>query len=127
MLVAHLLIALFSALLIAFIASFAFGTKGPWGSFLWFFLVVFLFAWAGGIWLMPFGPRWHGIVWLPIIFMGILGTLLLAAASPRTYRKRIVVEEKTMTNFERILVVDAFFWVVIIFLLMFGVSHYMVN
>jgi hypothetical protein len=124
MFIPHLLIALVSGLLIVWIVFIAFGTKGPWGSFLWFFMVVFLFAWAGGVWLTPFGPTLRGIGWLPIIFMGILAALLLTAASPRTSRKRVAAQEKAETDAERTAVVDAIFWVLIICLVGFGVTHY---
>ena len=89
MFVAHLLVALVFGLFIVGMVSLAFGTRGPWGSFLAFFLVVSLFSWAGGVWLVPFGPAWRGIGWFPILFMGILVSLLLTAASPRSSRRRL--------------------------------------
>jgi len=104
--------------------SIIFGTKGPWGSFLWFFVVVSLFAWTGGIWIVPFGPTWGGIGWLPIISMGILASMILTAASPRRPRKRKVVSAEAAAEEESKVIVDTIFWVMIIFLLIFGFGHY---
>jgi len=124
MFIVDLVVALAFGLFIVWIVSLAFGTRGPWGSLLWFFLVVSLFAWAGGVWLVPFGPMWGGIGWLPIIFMGILAALLLTAASPRTPRKRMVTQEKAAADAETKAVVDAIFWILIICLVIFGLVHY---
>ena len=133
MFIADLLIALAAGLVIVWIVSLVFGTRGPWGSFMWFFLVVFLFSWAGGAWLMPFGPQWRGIGVLPIIFVGILVALLLTAASPRTSRRRWAAREKAapdsahekaMADAQSKADVDIFFWVLIICLLLFAISRY---
>jgi hypothetical protein len=85
---------------------------------------VSLFAWAGGVWLVPFGPRWWGIGWLPIIFMGFLVSMLLTAASPRIPRKRRNSQEETIAEVESKVVIDTIFWVMIICLLFFGIFHY---
>jgi hypothetical protein len=124
MFIIDLLVALFFGMIIVSVVSRAFGTRGPWDSYLLFFLVVSLFAWAGGVWLVPFGPVYWGIGWLPIVFMGILVSLLLTAASPRTRRLRMKSKEKDTTNQESRAVVDAIFWILIICLLIFGFGHY---
>ena len=123
MFIADLFVALAFGFFIVWLVSFVFGTRGPWNSFLWFFLVVSLFSWAGGIWLVPFGPLWRGTNWLPIIFMGILVALLLAAASPRTSRKRVTEQEKVEADTEKA-IENGILWIVIILLLFFGISHY---
>jgi hypothetical protein len=124
MFIIDLVIAMIVGLVIVTVVSRAFGTKGPWGSLLWFFLVVSLFAWAGGVWLVPFGPMFWGIGWLPIIFMGFLVSLLLIAASPRTPRWRRASKEEVTSEAGTRAVVDVIFWVVIICLLIFGIGHY---
>ncbi len=124
MLIADLFVALAFGLFIVWIVSLAFGTKGPWDSFLWFFVVVSLFAWAGGVWLVPFGPMWWGIGWLPIIFMAFFVSLLLTAASPRTRRWRRAAEKNAAGDAETRVVVDTIFWVLLICLLFFGFGHY---
>jgi hypothetical protein len=124
MFIIDLFVALVVGMIIVSIISRAFGTKGPWGSLLWFFLVVSLFAWAGGVWLVTFGPMFWGIGWLPIIFMGFLVSLLLTAASPRTPRWRRASKEEVSSEAGTRAVVDVIFWVVIICLLIFGIGHY---
>ena len=126
MFIADLIVALAFGFFIVWVVSFAFGTRGPWGSLLWFFLVVSLFAWAGGVWLVPFGPTWGGIGWLPIILMAIFVSLLLTAASPRTrrWRRRAEAQANANANSETRVVVDAIFWVLLICLLFFGFGHY---
>jgi hypothetical protein len=124
MFIADLIVALAFGLFIVWIVSLAFGTRGPWDSFLWFFIVVSIFAWAGGVWLVPFGPMWWGIGWLPIILMAFFVSLLLTAASPRTRRWRRAAEKKASGDAENRVVVDTIFWVLLICLLFFGFGHY---
>ena len=124
MFIIELFVALVVGMIIVLIVSRAFGTKGPWGSLLWFFLVVSLFAWAGGVWLVPFGPMFWGIGLLPIILIGFLVSLLLTAASPRTPRWRRASKEEVTSEAGTRAVVDIIFWVVIICLLIFGLGHY---
>jgi hypothetical protein len=124
MFIVDLFVALIVGWIIVSIVSRAFGTKGPWGSLLWFFLVVSLFAWAGGVWLVPFGPIFWGIGWLPIVFIGFLVSLLLTAASPRTPRWRRTSQKEATSEAESRAVVDAIFWIVVICLLIFVLGHY---
>src|ERR1035441_7197198 len=123
MFIAELLFALFFGLIIVGVISFAFKTKGPWDNFLWFFLVVGLFAWVGGVWLRPFGPAWMGIGWFPIICVGLFVGLLLTAASPRNYPKRFAGKEQPVGNETRSALGMAF-WILIICLLFFGMGHH---
>jgi hypothetical protein len=124
MFIADLLVALGVGFVVVWVVSVIFDTKGPWDSFPLFFLVVAVFAWAGGVWLVPFGPIWWGIGWLPITVMGIFAALLLTAASPRTPRKRAETQEKEMATLERRAGVNAVLWVLIICLFLFAFAHY---
>lgn len=123
MFIADLFVALAFGFFIVWIFFIIFGTRGPWNSFLWFFLLVSLFSWAGGIWLVPFGPLWHGSNWLPIVLMGILISLLLVAASPRPSRKRVTEQEKVVVDANKA-IENGILWILIIILLFFGISHY---
>jgi hypothetical protein len=125
MFIADLLVAALSTLIIVWIVSIAFGTKGPWGSLLWLFMVVCLFAWACGIWIMPFGPHWLGIPWFPIIFMGFLIAMLLVASSPRTSRKRLGLKEQEFVDANA--AIDVFVWILMVCLLIFGIAHYVLD
>jgi len=121
---ADMIAALVVGLAMVFVISLAFGTKGPWGNLLWFFIVVALFAWVGGVWFRPYGPVWYGAGWLPIIFVGFLVAMLLAAASPRHRRKRLAAKEKSIAAEESETAVDAFFWILIVILVLAATSHY---
>lgn len=119
-----LIFALAFGWVLVWVVSIVFGTKGPWGSFTWFAVVVSLFAWAGGVWIVPFGPRWGGIGWLPIISMGIIASLILTAASPRRPRRRKASPDESAAEVESKVLVDAIFWVMIICLVIFGFGRY---
>ena len=88
MFLTELLYALVIGGAIAWVWSLAFNTHGPWDSFIWFFALIFLFSWGGGIWIAPFGPMGWGVAWLPFLVMGLFMALLLSAATPRSSRRR---------------------------------------
>lgn len=67
--------------------SFVFRIKGPWGKLWSFILVLFLIIWASELWVTPMGPTWQDVAWLPLLIVGIVTALLLAALSPRMPRK----------------------------------------
>jgi hypothetical protein len=124
MFLADFFAALIIGSLIVFLISLAFRTKGPWGSMLWFFIVVSLFAWVAGVWLRPYGPVWFGVGWIPIIFVGFLVAFLLTSVSPREPRRPMSLKEETISVEERKTAVDAFFWILIMLLVFLAVSHY---
>ena len=122
-----LLFALSIGLAVALVWSALFDTHGPWNSFFWFFLVIFLFSWGGGFFVAPFGPLgWGGVAWLPLIFMGVFMALLLTAASPRSARRRTRSTDpkhqgsnsqaKAIKDLEVVVAVDLFFWALIVVL-----------
>jgi hypothetical protein len=54
-----------------------------------FFLVTFLGAWTGGIWIRPFGPTLLGIHWMPFLIIGFLFALFFTATiNPRPPHNR---------------------------------------
>jgi hypothetical protein len=134
MFITHLIYALFIGLAIAWLFGLALGTRGPWNSFFWFFFVIFLFSWGGGVWLTPFGPTGWGVSWLPFLVMGVFITLLLSAATPQSSRRRMgskgqavdaaylteqVAEKKGSET-----ALDVFFWILIVGLGVVIVCHY---
>ena len=123
MFIADLFAAVVFGVVIVFLLSLVFGTKGPWGSLLWFFIVVALFSWVGGVWLRPYGPVYMGVGWAPIILVGFFVAMLLTAVSPRnpryTSKKRLNAAAEG-----RKASADVFFWVLILFLVMLAMSHY---
>ena len=124
MFITHLIYALFIGLGIAWLFGLALGTRGPWNSFFWFFFVIFLFSWGGGVWLTPFGPTGWGVAWMPFLVMGVFITLLLSAATPRSARARRTADGKTpeATNLKETAAekkgaetaFDVFFWILIV-------------
>src|SRR5690349_10349883 len=42
-------------------------------------LVLFLSTWAGGLWLVPIGPRLWGVAWGSFLAVGLFVALLMAA------------------------------------------------
>lgn len=95
MIIIHLIYALFIALGIAWLFALTLGHRGPWNSIFWFFIVIFLFSWGGGVWLTPFGPTGWGVAWLPFLFGGFFIALLLSAAAPRSSQARRPVRGET--------------------------------
>jgi hypothetical protein len=82
-----LLFAVVIGALLTMIFAPLFRAEGRWanwaeaGGFLWFFLVIFLASWLGGI-RIPVGPRLWGVAWVPVLLTGLLFALLLAATAP---------------------------------------------
>ncbi|MFP4563184.1 MAG: hypothetical protein ACLFRY_07710 [Spirochaetia bacterium] len=104
------------AVLLTLIFSTLFRRKGPWSRGLVFFLVVFLAGWAGGVWLLPFGPTLFGISWLPFLIAGLFVALILAAALPpqmpeQPSEKKIELEKGTDAVDQKRF--DAFFFILI--------------
>ncbi|HEX4337267.1 MAG TPA: hypothetical protein VH062_15230 [Polyangiaceae bacterium] len=44
-------------------------------------LVLFLATWAGGIWLVPVGPKLWGVAWVGFVVAGLFVALLIGALS----------------------------------------------
>jgi hypothetical protein len=81
--VVELYVALLIALLVSVLFGFALRRRIPRKGFFWFFLILFLATWAGGMWIGPFGPSFRGIFWLPFVLVAVLVGLFLAAIAPR--------------------------------------------
>ncbi len=71
-----------------------FRRRSPWP--ITFFFVFFLFLiWAGGVWIVPFGPvLWEGY-WLPFFLTGLIFMLLFAALIPREAPRERMEETET--------------------------------
>lgn len=102
------------------------GRRGPWASSPLFFVLVFLAAWAGGVWITPVGPPLWGFYWLPFVIVAVLFALLLAAATPpaRPPRSRLEAQEQARDMATTALVVETFFWVLLIGLVLVILLRY---
>lgn len=47
-------------------------TEAVGASPLFLFLILVVAMWAGGAWLLPWGPVWHGTPWLYLMVIGLL-------------------------------------------------------
>jgi hypothetical protein len=78
------------------------GHEAPWPTVFFVFLLTFLVAWAGGVWLVPVGPTLYRVYWVPFVVVAVpYALLLLAAALPplSNFRTR-AVGENTPTETE---------------------------
>lgn len=116
------------ALLIAVIFYYGLKSRGPWGSFWTFFLVVFFGIWIAALWVTPAGPVYWGMAWLDLIFVGILFALILAAASPLSKKDFEDPEAKVTTErYSRTgAVVGAFFWIMLLFFILAVIARFIV-
>jgi uncharacterized membrane protein len=110
-----LVIALIFALVFSLIFSVGLRRSGPWPNFWIFFLIVFLTILTGGIWIIPVGPAVWGVYWVPMLFIAIIISLLLAAATPkRRPRTRAEAIKQAEDEQDVEAVIGIFFWILII-------------
>lgn len=129
MFIADLLTALIIASLLMLPLYFS-GRVGPWNGWLWFALVLFLFTWAGGAWVGPYGPTLLGFTWLAFLFFGLIFALLMSSAvPPKRRRPKRQVAELTQAEKEEAAVaamtLGLFFWVLVAGLVLALVVHYL--
>jgi hypothetical protein len=129
MFIADLLTALIIAVLIL-LPFYFMGRVGPWSGWLWFGLVLFLFTWAGGVWVGPYGPTLWGLSWMSFLFFGLLFAFLMAAASPANpprNREEAIAQRKEAKDAETMAVVALgfYFWFLLAGLIMAIIIHYL--
>ncbi len=128
MLLIELATAFLVALVIALIFAYGFRRRGLWPGFLLFFLIVFLFTWAGGVWVTPFGPQYAGVHWLPFLIVALVIAFLIAAAIPPSYtRPRTSESEDLRTARAREVshFLGIFFWILVAVLLVALLVRYL--
>jgi hypothetical protein len=111
----HLLLALVIGLLFA--AIFPMGMRGYRGgyAFLIFFLLLFFATWAGGVWLTPIGYAYPWFVFLLIgLFLALFIAALLPPAPPPRKKQKEPGTEPTASEAATIVTVNAFFWILLI-------------
>lgn len=64
-------------------------------SMFFFFFVLFPLILAGSHWVGPYGPMFMGVSWVPILVIGFVLALLIAALSPREAGPVNRAEEET--------------------------------
>lgn len=115
------LIALFFTLFFAF----GFKNSGPWGNIWLFFIILFLGIWASSFYLIPAGPLFYGVNWVPLFFMGLFFALLLASIIPAKEAKRNRRHKDEEPGGPPAMVaLGGFFWVLIILLVLLIIWGY---
>ncbi|MFP4378495.1 MAG: hypothetical protein ACLFP4_15735 [Spirochaetales bacterium] len=121
------IVAILLGVLFAVLFGVSFGRTSGAPGFFFVFLLLFLFAWAGGLWLEPFGPALLGIYWLPGLIVTVLIFLLLAALAtsrpPETTAEAKAELEARQTTAAAL---GIFFWVLIIGLVVSILVAYLV-
>jgi hypothetical protein len=118
--------ALLVSLVLSTVFIAAFRKRGPWGASI-FFAVVFLAAWAGGLWFPPLGPPMGGVYWLPFLIVGLIFALLLAAAvSPMPPDTTIQLLEKGEKGGQekKSMVLGIYFWLMVFALVVLIITRY---
>ena len=135
MILLHLLFAAVVAVLLTLAFAGACRRCGPWENALWFFIIVLLVAWVGGVWIEPVGPPLWGVYWIPFLGMGLLIALLLAAATPAPRppkrlpeaREQMEAEAEAPAAITTALALGWFFWALLVALLVAILVHYLVH
>ncbi|MBN2009960.1 hypothetical protein JW960_11510 [candidate division KSB1 bacterium] len=136
MLLIDLLIALFVAILFSFVFMLGIrwerkGNVGIVPPAAYIFIIIFIFTWAGGIWLVPMGPRAWNIYWLPFFMVGLVVTLMLMTILPQNRENSsstielVNKEKEKRVEMETVKTLSIFFWIL---LLVLGVTigiHYL--
>ncbi len=100
MLIFDLLIALLVAVVLALILAYPLGRRGPGplSGLLFFLIILFLAAWAGGLWIGPRTFDLFGLAWIGFLGVGIILALILAAFAPARRPPRPPVTEVETTG-----------------------------
>jgi hypothetical protein len=130
--VAEFVVALIVALLVSVLFGYALRRRIPRKGFFWFFLILLLATWAGGMWIGPFGPTFRGIFWLPFVLVAVLVGLLLAAIAPRraptgrieTLEMLEEIEQKRKLEKLTYISFGVFFWVALFALITVIIVRY---
>lgn len=121
----ELLVVLVLALLVALTVSALVGRPGPWGRFWALWLVLFLGAWALGVWIEPFGPALWGVTWLPFFLVLVVLALLLAAVPVGVGRSAQQPDEPKREAAVETLALGFVFWLLLaVFLLMIFLARW---
>lgn len=128
----HLVVALVIAVVLTLIFSMGFRRTGPWPGIVAFALLVFFAAWAGGIWISPFGPTLWGAFVMPFLVVGVIFALVLAAASPPRPQDGTTVRMERTENYtpsaeerRREVSLSIFFWTLMAILAVAVAARYL--
>ncbi|MGD8523109.1 MAG: hypothetical protein PVF56_18320 [Desulfobacterales bacterium] len=100
-------------------------SRGSRSGFTWFFLIILMATWAGGIWLKPFGPAFEEIRWMPFLALGLYFAIFITLFGTRkpphgrheTLDKQEEIAQERKLEKVTYVTLSAFFWVVLLTLL----------
>lgn len=121
MFLVDVLFALISALVLAFFFTFGLRRRGPWGTFLPFFLILFLAVWAIGIWIVPVGPAFWGGHGITFLIVGVLVAMLMTLVPqppPDAVSKTPIPRERgdaDVPDAPQMEALGVFFWALLLF------------
>ena len=129
---AEFFVALIVALLVSVLFGYAQRRRIPRKGFFWFFLILLLATWAGGMWIGPFGPSFRGIFWLPFVLVAVVVGAFLAAIAPRraptgrieTLEMLEEIEQKRKLEKLTYISFGVFFWVALFALITVIIVRY---
>lgn len=119
-----ILLSILFALVFSSLLVFVFNRRvsGPVSGMLFLFLIIFLFTWGIGAWLVPVGPVHRGVYWLGYLFIAVLTMLLLGVLLPpakprsRVIRKAEIDEKVNENEVSKAITISfgAFFWLLML-------------
>ena len=129
---AEFFVALIVALLVSVLFGYALRRRIPRKGFFWFFLILLLATWAGGMWIGPFGPSFRGIFWLPFVLVAVVVGAFVAAIAPRraptgrieTLEMLEEIEQKRKLQKLTYISFGVFFWVALFALITVIIVRY---
>lgn len=98
MIVLKILIPTISALLFASLLTYVFKRKapGPFKGTLIVFIIIFMFTWVIGSWVIPAGPIHNGVPWLSYIVIGFTIMLLLGTIIPKERQRNRIIDKSEL-------------------------------
>jgi len=119
-----LLFSVVIAFFLAIILSSGFKRRGPgpMGGLFFMSLIIFMFSWIIGSWMVPIGPLTWGISWMGYLLIAVLIMFLLGALLPgpeaekqlidKEELDKEVIRKRTIKSMDR--AAGLFFWILII-------------
>ncbi len=118
----NIILALLFAVFVTAIVTIGFRRTGAMGFGL-LLMLLFLAGWSASLWVVPMGPVFMDVHWLPILFMILIFTLLLVNVLPPARRR--TPEGPVATEAEK--AVGAVFWLLFVLLLVSIIGWYFWN
>ncbi|MCE5328038.1 MAG: hypothetical protein LLG01_16650 [Planctomycetaceae bacterium] len=101
---------------------------GPLMGFIFFYIMLFLATWAGGLWLGRIRPGEWQVNWLGYVLVSVVLWLILAAVLPRQGRKPRHADSATLPVVEpqatQQLALGVLFWLLVVVLLIIIALNY---